>query len=69
VTLARPISAIKVPATVQALLASRIDRLSAPEKAFLQTLAVLARISHRLINRRGDWGLATTRGRFSKGDA
>jgi hypothetical protein len=40
---AQPISAIKVPATVQALLASRIDRLSAPEKELLQTLAVLWR--------------------------
>jgi tetratricopeptide (TPR) repeat protein len=41
--LAKPISSIKVPATVQALLASRIDRLSAPEKQLLQTLAVLGR--------------------------
>jgi tetratricopeptide (TPR) repeat protein len=40
---AQPISVFKVPATVQALLASRIDRLSAPEKEFLQTLAVLGR--------------------------
>jgi tetratricopeptide (TPR) repeat protein len=43
VTLASPISAIKVPPTVQAVLASRIDRLSAPEKELLQTLAVLGR--------------------------
>src|SRR5205807_258081 len=41
VTLAQPVSAIKVPATVQAVLASRIDRLSTPEKELLQTLAVL----------------------------
>jgi class 3 adenylate cyclase/predicted ATPase len=41
VKLARPLSAVKVPATVQAVLASRIDRLSAPEKELLQTLAVL----------------------------
>jgi tetratricopeptide (TPR) repeat protein len=41
--LAQPISAIKVPPTVQAVLASRIDRLSAPEKELLQTLAVLGR--------------------------
>jgi predicted ATPase/class 3 adenylate cyclase len=43
VRLARPLSAVKVPATVQAVLASRIDRLSAPEKELLQTLAVLGR--------------------------
>src|SRR6516165_3330502 len=41
VKLAQPISAIKVPTTVQAVLASRIDRLSSPEKELLQTLAVL----------------------------
>src|SRR5215469_10000344 len=41
VKLARPLSAVKVPATVQAVLASRIDRLPAPEKELLQTLAVL----------------------------
>jgi len=43
VRLSRPISAIKVPATVQAVLASRIDRLPAPERELLQTLAVLGR--------------------------
>jgi predicted ATPase/class 3 adenylate cyclase len=43
IKLLKPISAIKVPATVQAVLASRIDRLSAPEKELLQTLAVLGR--------------------------
>ena len=43
VALARPISAIKVPATVQAVLASRIDRLAPSEKELLQTLAVLGR--------------------------
>jgi predicted ATPase len=36
-------NAVKVPATVQAVLASRIDRLSAEEKELLQTLAVLGR--------------------------
>jgi predicted ATPase len=41
VKLARPLSAVKVPATVQAVLASRIDRPSAEEKELLQTLAVL----------------------------
>src|SRR5216683_3382080 len=39
--LARPLSAVKIPATVQAVIASRIDRLAAAEKELLQTLAVL----------------------------
>jgi predicted ATPase len=43
VTLKRSLGDIKVPPTVQALLASRIDRLGPDEKAFLQTLAVLGR--------------------------
>jgi predicted ATPase len=43
VKLAKPMSAIKVPSTVQAVLASRIDRLAPPEKELLQTLAVLGR--------------------------
>jgi class 3 adenylate cyclase/predicted ATPase len=41
--LAKSMSAVKVPATVQAILASRIDRLPAEEKELLQTLAVLGR--------------------------
>ena len=43
VMLAKPLNDIRVPATVQAILASRIDRLSAGEKELLQTLAVLGR--------------------------
>jgi predicted ATPase len=43
VKLARPMNAAKVPATVQAVLASRIDRLPPEEKELLQTLAVLGR--------------------------
>jgi tetratricopeptide (TPR) repeat protein len=43
VMLAKPLNDIRVPATVQAILASRIDRLSAGEKDLLQTLAVLGR--------------------------
>jgi tetratricopeptide (TPR) repeat protein len=43
VILAKPLNDIRVPATVQAILASRIDRLSAGEKELLQTLAVLGR--------------------------
>jgi predicted ATPase len=40
---ARPLTQIKVPATVQAVLASRIDRLPPEEKELLHTLAVLGR--------------------------
>ena len=43
VKLAKPMNAVKVPTTVQAMLASRIDRLPAEEKELLQTLAVLGR--------------------------
>jgi class 3 adenylate cyclase/tetratricopeptide (TPR) repeat protein len=41
--LTRPLTQIKVPTTVQAVLASRIDRLAPSEKDLLQTLAVLGR--------------------------
>jgi class 3 adenylate cyclase/tetratricopeptide (TPR) repeat protein len=41
--LAKPLDEIRVPPTVQAILASRIDRLPAAEKELLQTLAVLGR--------------------------
>jgi class 3 adenylate cyclase/tetratricopeptide (TPR) repeat protein len=41
VSLARPLNALKIPTTVQAILASRIDRLPAAEKELLQTLAVI----------------------------
>jgi class 3 adenylate cyclase/predicted ATPase len=43
VKLAKSMSAVKVPATVQAILAARIDRLPAEDKELLQTLAVLGR--------------------------
>src|SRR6202040_2099621 len=43
VRLAKSMTAVKVPATVQAVLASRIDRLPAEEKELLQTLAVIGR--------------------------
>ena len=49
VRLARPLDALQIPPTVQAILASRIDRLPAEEKDLLQTLAVLGkefRLSH-----------------------
>ena len=41
--LTRPLTQVRVPATVQAVLASRIDRLPAEEKDLLHTLAVLGR--------------------------
>jgi predicted ATPase len=43
VALMRPLSEIKVPPTVQAVLASRIDRLPPTQKELLQTLAVVGR--------------------------
>jgi predicted ATPase len=43
IRLARSMKAVKVPATVQAILASRIDRLAPDEKELLQTLAVIGR--------------------------
>ena len=43
VKLAKSMNAVKVPATVQAVLAARIDRLPPEEKELLQTLAVLGR--------------------------
>jgi predicted ATPase len=39
--LTRPLSQLKIPPTVQAILAARIDRLSANQKDLLQTLAVI----------------------------
>jgi len=43
VRLVRPLTEIKVPPTVQAILAARIDRLPPDEKELLQTLAVLGK--------------------------
>jgi class 3 adenylate cyclase/tetratricopeptide (TPR) repeat protein len=43
VRLVKSMNAVKVPATVQAILASRIDRLPPDEKELLQTLAVIGR--------------------------
>jgi tetratricopeptide (TPR) repeat protein len=43
VKLGKSMNMVKVPATVQAVLASRIDRLPAGEKQLLQTLAVIGR--------------------------
>jgi class 3 adenylate cyclase/tetratricopeptide (TPR) repeat protein len=41
--LARPLDTIDVPATVQAILASRIDRLDPPDKQLLQTASVVGK--------------------------
>ncbi|HWN90179.1 MAG TPA: hypothetical protein VNQ15_02170, partial [Verrucomicrobiae bacterium] len=41
--LASPLSSIRVPATVQAILAARIDRLGPDEKRLLQSAAVIGR--------------------------
>ena len=41
--LARPILALEVPATVQVILAARIDRLPAEDKQLLQTAAVIGK--------------------------
>jgi adenylate cyclase len=41
--LARPVESLQVPATVQATLAARIDRLEPAEKSMLQTAAVIGR--------------------------
>src|SRR6202035_5727450 len=45
VKLARSLSQLRLPTTVQGILASRIDRLSAEQKELLQTLAVIGRES------------------------
>ena len=45
ITLIKPLSDLRMPATVQGILAERIDRLSARQKELLQTLAVIGRKS------------------------
>jgi predicted ATPase len=45
VKVARPLSQLRLPPTVQGILASRIDRLPAEQKELLQTLAVIGRES------------------------
>jgi predicted ATPase len=41
VKLTSPLSQLKIPLTVQGILAARIDRLQPEEKGLLQTLAVI----------------------------
>jgi predicted ATPase len=43
VKLTRPLSELKIPLTVQSVLASRIDGLPAPEKELLQTVSVMGK--------------------------
>lgn len=43
VRLTKPLAGLKIPATVQAILASRVDRLPPHHKELLQTLAVIGR--------------------------
>jgi predicted ATPase len=43
VKLTKPVNALKIPPTVQGILAARIDRLPAGQKELLQTLAVIGR--------------------------
>jgi tetratricopeptide (TPR) repeat protein len=43
IRLVKPLAELKIPPTVQAILASRIDRLPPDEKDLLQTLAVIGR--------------------------
>jgi class 3 adenylate cyclase/predicted ATPase len=43
IELVRPLSSLRIPPTVQTILAARIDRLQNDEKTLLQTLAVLGR--------------------------
>jgi class 3 adenylate cyclase/tetratricopeptide (TPR) repeat protein len=43
IKLTQPLDAVRIPATVQAMLAARIDRLTPEHKALLQTLAVVGK--------------------------
>jgi len=43
ISLTKPLTEIRIPPTVQAILASRIDALPASEKSLLQTLAVIGK--------------------------
>src|SRR6266849_3370002 len=60
VKLAKSMNALRVPATVQAVIAARIDRLPSAEKELLQTLAVIGRefalslVRHIVDGRRDD---------------
>ena len=60
--LARPLDTIQVPATVQAVLAARIDRLSPPIKHLLQSAAVIGKtVSFTLLETVGEMATAELR--------
>jgi predicted ATPase len=48
IRLAKSSSDVKVPTTVQGLLASRIDRLPPAHKELLQTVSIIGRVFSRL---------------------
>jgi class 3 adenylate cyclase/tetratricopeptide (TPR) repeat protein len=58
VRLTRPLGALKLPPTVQGMLAARIDRLAPEQKELLQTLAVLGK----------EFGLSLVRAVTGRGD-
>ncbi len=64
--LAKALPSIQVPATVQALLAARIDRLSADEKRLLQSAAVIGKdVPFGLLKAIADGPEEVVRGRLS----
>jgi predicted ATPase len=50
--LAQPLDTLQVPVTVQALLAARINRLSAEDKRLLQTAAVIGTLAQMAVSQR-----------------
>ncbi len=52
ITIVRPLSTVRLPATVQGVLAARIDRLPPPAKELLQMLAVIGREFPRCLVRK-----------------
>ena len=65
--LAQPVATILVPATLQAILAARIDRLPADEKLMLETAAVIGKdVPFALLQTVVDDGEATLRQRLNE---
>src|SRR3989442_5996796 len=63
--LTKPVSSIQVPATVQAVLASRIDRLPAEDKRLLQSAAVIGKdVPFALLHAIAELGEEELRGRL-----
>ena len=64
VGIARPLSSVQIPATVQGILAARIDKLAPVEKELLQVLAVIGReFPMGLVRRVTEW----TEGQLTRG--